>query len=336
MAVELARTLDDSGQLLSSPMAHGVAAIVLAGRGELDAARAHVAAAERAMAARATSPPGCGSSRPGPHRGGGRRRRGRRRDPAAAGRRPAGVGLPEGTQPWRGRPRRRARGHRPARRRRARAGRLQARTTARTARACAATSRAAGAVAAAQGDDDRRRGEYAAGLAVDDAPPRARWPGPGSSSPPALRTAARPAAGGRRRSSIAPSAGSSDLGAEPFVARARQERAACAVGARPDGGRRTLTRAESTVAALVAEGRTNREVAASLVVSVKTVESHLARIFDKLAVRSRTELAIEWRRQERVTLTVRDPDVTPRAAKFRVPPDDSTGAGAMRPSRCGW
>ena len=58
---------------------------------------------------------------------------------------------------------------------------------------------------------------------------------------------------------------------------------------------RGLTKAEAAVAALVAEGRTNREVAASLVVSVKTVESHLARIFDKMGVRSRTELAIEWR-----------------------------------------
>ena len=55
-----------------------------------------------------------------------------------------------------------------------------------------------------------------------------------------------------------------------------------------------LTKAEAAVAALVADGRTNREVAASLVVSVKTVESHLARIFDKIGVRSRTELAIEW------------------------------------------
>jgi len=88
------------------------------------------------------------------------------------------------------------------------------------------------------------------------------------------------------------------LGAEPFLARARHERSACAVDARPAGGRRTLTKSESAVAALVAEGRTNREVASALVVSVKTVESHLAHIFDKLAVRSRTELAIEWRRQE--------------------------------------
>ena len=46
---------------------------------------------------------------------------------------------------------------------------------------------------------------------------------------------------------------------------------------------------------LVADGLTNREVAASLVVSVKTVESHLARIFAKLGVRSRTELAIALR-----------------------------------------
>ena len=57
---------------------------------------------------------------------------------------------------------------------------------------------------------------------------------------------------------------------------------------------RGLTKAEAAVAALVADGRTNREVATSLVVSVKTVESHLARIFDKMGVRSRTELAIEW------------------------------------------
>ena len=49
--------------------------------------------------------------------------------------------------------------------------------------------------------------------------------------------------------------------------------------------------AEERVAALVAEGRTNREVAAALFVSDRTVEGHLSRIFGKLGVRHRTELA---------------------------------------------
>jgi DNA-binding CsgD family transcriptional regulator len=52
-----------------------------------------------------------------------------------------------------------------------------------------------------------------------------------------------------------------------------------------------LTAVEERVAALVGEGRTNREVAASLFVSVRTVESHLGRIYRKRGVRSRTELA---------------------------------------------
>jgi DNA-binding NarL/FixJ family response regulator len=45
------------------------------------------------------------------------------------------------------------------------------------------------------------------------------------------------------------------------------------------------------VATLVAAGKRNREVAAALFLSEKTVESHLARIYDKLGVRSRAALA---------------------------------------------
>ena len=52
-----------------------------------------------------------------------------------------------------------------------------------------------------------------------------------------------------------------------------------------------LTPAEERVAALVAEGKTNREVAATLFVSDRTVEGHLSRIFGKLGVRHRAELA---------------------------------------------
>ena len=52
-----------------------------------------------------------------------------------------------------------------------------------------------------------------------------------------------------------------------------------------------LTPTEARVAALVAEGRTNREVGAILVVSERTVEGHLSRIYAKVGVRSRAELA---------------------------------------------
>ena len=53
----------------------------------------------------------------------------------------------------------------------------------------------------------------------------------------------------------------------------------------------TMTLVEQRIANLVAAGQTNREVAATLFLSVRTVESHLGRIYRKLGVRSRTELA---------------------------------------------
>jgi DNA-binding CsgD family transcriptional regulator len=52
-----------------------------------------------------------------------------------------------------------------------------------------------------------------------------------------------------------------------------------------------LTPTEARVAALVAAGSTNREVADALFVSVHTVEANLKRIYRKLGIRSRTELA---------------------------------------------
>ena len=51
-----------------------------------------------------------------------------------------------------------------------------------------------------------------------------------------------------------------------------------------------LTPAEQAVARLVATGRSNRQTAAELYVSVKTVEFHLGHIFDKLGIRSRKDL----------------------------------------------
>jgi len=52
-----------------------------------------------------------------------------------------------------------------------------------------------------------------------------------------------------------------------------------------------LSAAERQVADLAASGATNKEIAAALFMSVKTVEAHLSRVYRKLDVRSRTELA---------------------------------------------
>ena len=52
-----------------------------------------------------------------------------------------------------------------------------------------------------------------------------------------------------------------------------------------------LTTSELTVARLVAEGLTNREVAEHLFVSPHTVNSHLRHVFLKLGITSRVELA---------------------------------------------
>jgi DNA-binding CsgD family transcriptional regulator len=79
-----------------------------------------------------------------------------------------------------------------------------------------------------------------------------------------------------------------ELGAPLWVARAETELHRASPRPRRE---RELTSAERRVAALVAAGRTNREVAAQLFTTVGTVEVHLTRIYRKLAVRSRTELA---------------------------------------------
>ncbi|MFN8529756.1 MAG: LuxR C-terminal-related transcriptional regulator [Anaerolineae bacterium] len=53
-----------------------------------------------------------------------------------------------------------------------------------------------------------------------------------------------------------------------------------------------LTRQEAVVLALVARGLRNIEIAQELVITTKTVEAHLSRIFDKLGVSSRTQAAL--------------------------------------------
>jgi non-specific serine/threonine protein kinase len=59
----------------------------------------------------------------------------------------------------------------------------------------------------------------------------------------------------------------------------------------------SLTRRESEVAALVARGLTNRDIAGQLYISVRTVEVHVDRILSKLGFRTRTQLAA-WVHEE--------------------------------------
>ncbi len=54
--------------------------------------------------------------------------------------------------------------------------------------------------------------------------------------------------------------------------------------------RTRLTAAERTVAGMAAAGRSNKEIAAELELSVRTVENHLQRTYEKLGISSRAEL----------------------------------------------
>jgi predicted ATPase/DNA-binding CsgD family transcriptional regulator len=67
--------------------------------------------------------------------------------------------------------------------------------------------------------------------------------------------------------------------------------------ARPPGPRRTLTRRETEVAVLAARGLTNRDIAAQLFLSVRTVEVHVDHILTKLGFHTRTQLAA-WAYEE--------------------------------------
>ncbi|MGW0971540.1 ATP-binding protein [Streptomyces sp. NPDC002516] len=104
---------------------------------------------------------------------------------------------------------------------------------------------------------------------------------------------------GRRRNAARAALGealetATRIGAAPLAARAGDELARLEAGdRRGEAGAEgpELTPTEARIAGLVGGGATNREVAAELFISVKTVEGALSRVYRKFGVRSRTALA---------------------------------------------
>ncbi|MGW4523943.1 LuxR C-terminal-related transcriptional regulator [Amycolatopsis sp. NPDC004378] len=101
--------------------------------------------------------------------------------------------------------------------------------------------------------------------------------------------------GRRARADVALTAardGFAAMGATTYVDRCDRELKAGGVHlARSDS---TLTPQEEAVTRLVAQGMSNKEVAAELFLSSKTVQYHLTRVYAKLGVRSRTALAARY------------------------------------------
>jgi DNA-binding CsgD family transcriptional regulator len=84
-----------------------------------------------------------------------------------------------------------------------------------------------------------------------------------------------------------------EFGMEAFAERARVELEATGERARKrtEQTRDELTPQEAQICRLVTQGHTNREIAAQLFISPNTVEYHLRKVFRKLGVKSRTQLA---------------------------------------------
>jgi DNA-binding CsgD family transcriptional regulator len=80
-----------------------------------------------------------------------------------------------------------------------------------------------------------------------------------------------------------------ELGARLWADRARDDLAR--ISGRRSGAADELTESERRVAVLASEGRSNKEIAGALHVTVHTVEAHLSRVYRKLGLRSRAELA---------------------------------------------
>jgi DNA-binding CsgD family transcriptional regulator len=94
--------------------------------------------------------------------------------------------------------------------------------------------------------------------------------------------------------------GASELGMEPLRVRAAAALAALR------GGRSPLTERELEVAALVAEGLTNKEVASRLKLSVRTAENHVLNVMNKLGLDNRAQVAAWFTRTRSAGTALRD------------------------------
>jgi DNA-binding CsgD family transcriptional regulator len=291
LAEATASIVDDAGETWLAALPHGVAAFVLAAQGDIDAARRHCESAS--ASAEAT---GLFAARLWA-------RHAATRLAVAAGHNAEVVALgdamldegwdvPEGVHHWRAAYVESL----------VAVGRLDdalavARSLGASAEATGDVSVAAGACRAlgvaqsARGCEHAADAAFAAGFALDPATCR-----PFELARLELAAGAHFRRSARRRAAaelLARAAGRLDvLGARPWAERCAAEIAACGLRPRPrtataEGG---LTAQEQRVAGLVATGLTNREVAAELVISAKTVEHHLGRVYVKLGLRSRTEL----------------------------------------------
>lgn len=85
------------------------------------------------------------------------------------------------------------------------------------------------------------------------------------------------------------------LGATSWADRTRRELRASGEHRRAQTpeARDDLTAQERQIAALAAEGRTNREIGALLFLSPRTIETHLGRVFRKLGIVDRTALPVQ-------------------------------------------
>jgi DNA-binding CsgD family transcriptional regulator len=107
------------------------------------------------------------------------------------------------------------------------------------------------------------------------------------------------------------------LGAAPYAERTHRELVGCGLtpARRTPEARYQLTPQEQTVVHFVTEGLSNLELAAELVVSVKTIEYHLGNVYRKLQVPSRTRLlallASEQRQVRPVPAAVKEREASP-------------------------